>query len=252
MRVVDADGCDLRAVQPRLEPHQMPRSRPSNPSAPARATRGAFGGLWPDLSNAEAVIAGKQALGWISEEEAEQLRAWRRDGFVILPQAVSADDIDRLDDDVERIWAGTSKHRCFVEFWCARSLRHRFNDLAFYSYPARDWPPGLATSSSYWIERSPIIRVVSHAPTRKSRLYLTGYSVLFCRTSRPEPQMGDRWFEPGISASSRSWRSSRHRAATRCGTRHSRLFECMTCWSRFRARRRTSTIRVMPGWGRSA
>lgn len=90
------------------------------------------------MSNAEAVIAGKQALGWISEEEAERLRAWRCDGFVIPTQAVSADDIDRLDDDVERIWAGTSKHRCFVEFWCARSLRHRFNHLAYYSYPARD------------------------------------------------------------------------------------------------------------------
>ena len=117
MRVVDADGCDLTG-SPASIGTAPDASQPAVQSVGAGARyTSAFGGFWPDLSNAEAVIAGKQALGWISEEEAEQLRAWRRDGFVILPQAVSADDIDRLDDDVERIWAGTSKHRCFVEFW---------------------------------------------------------------------------------------------------------------------------------------
>jgi hypothetical protein len=96
VRVVDADGCDLTG-SPASIGTAPDASQPAVQSvgAGARYTR-AFGGFWPDLSNAEAVIAGKQALGWISEEEAEQLRAWRRDGFVILPQAVSADDIDRL------------------------------------------------------------------------------------------------------------------------------------------------------------
>ena len=117
VRVVDADGCDLTGSPASIgTAPEAALPAVQSVGAGARYTS-AFGGLWPDLSNAEAVIAGKQALGWISEQEAEQLRAWRRDGFVILPQAVSADDIDRLDDDVERIWAGTSKHRYFVEFW---------------------------------------------------------------------------------------------------------------------------------------
>jgi hypothetical protein len=117
VRVVDAEGCDLTG-SPASIGTAPDGAQPLAQSVGAGARyTSVFGGLWPDLSNAEAVIAGKQELGWISEEEAEQLRAWRRDGFVILPQAVAHEEIDRLDQDVERIWAGMSTHRCFVEFW---------------------------------------------------------------------------------------------------------------------------------------
>jgi hypothetical protein len=116
LRVVDARDRDLTGSPARIgNPGQ------AEPSADAIG-RGArytspFGGLWPDLSNAEAVIAGKRALGWISDEEAKLLREWKRDGFVILPHAAAIEDIERLDSDVERIWSGTSTHRYFVEFW---------------------------------------------------------------------------------------------------------------------------------------
>jgi phytanoyl-CoA hydroxylase len=117
VRVVGPDGRDLTG-----SPAQMAvGARPETPAD--RITRAGaqydspFGGLWPDLSNADAVIAGKRALGWISDQEAELLRAWKRDGFVILRQAVPADDIDQLEVDVDRIWSGTSSHRYFVEFW---------------------------------------------------------------------------------------------------------------------------------------
>jgi hypothetical protein len=86
--------------------------------------RSRFGGLWPDLSNAHAVIAGKCALGWITPREKELLTRWVEDGFVILPQAVPHDAIDRLEADVERVWSGTSPERCFVEFWEDGAVLH--------------------------------------------------------------------------------------------------------------------------------
>lgn len=79
--------------------------------------RSSFGGLWADLSNAGDVIDGKAALGWISPEEAELLKRWVEDGFVILPQAVPHELIDSLDAEVEKIWNGTSSTQCIVEYF---------------------------------------------------------------------------------------------------------------------------------------
>jgi hypothetical protein len=79
--------------------------------------RSHFGGLWTDLDSAVELIDGKRALGWISEEESELLGNWVRDGFVIIPRAISHELIDSLDIEVDRIWSGTSPHRCLVEFW---------------------------------------------------------------------------------------------------------------------------------------
>jgi phytanoyl-CoA hydroxylase len=86
--------------------------------------RSRFGGLWTDLSNAANLIDGKAALGWITREEADALRRWLEDGYVILPQAVPHDLIDRLEADVEEIWEGKSATRCFVEFYEGRHLVH--------------------------------------------------------------------------------------------------------------------------------
>jgi phytanoyl-CoA hydroxylase len=84
---------------------------------PGPRFRSRFGGLWTELSTALDVIAGKAALGWISPAEAVLLRQWVKCGYVVLRQAVSAELIDRLDAEVERIWAGTTSVRAFVEFW---------------------------------------------------------------------------------------------------------------------------------------
>jgi phytanoyl-CoA hydroxylase len=84
---------------------------------PVTGYRSRFGGLWTDLSNAEDIIEGKRLLGWITDEEAGLLNDWVRDGFVVLKGAVPARHIDALDDDVERVWAGTSPSRPFVEYW---------------------------------------------------------------------------------------------------------------------------------------
>jgi Phytanoyl-CoA dioxygenase (PhyH) len=91
----------------------------SDPEPVARSTsyHSRFGGLWTDLPNALDIVVGKHALGWISSAEQDLLKAWIIDGFVILPGAVPHDLIDRLDDEVERIWQSESGHRSFVEFW---------------------------------------------------------------------------------------------------------------------------------------
>jgi hypothetical protein len=95
-------------------------ARPGREPAPvehAARYRSAFGGLWPDLSNARAVIRGKEQLGWISPDEARLLREWVANGFVVLPAAAPLDRIDALDREIEAVWAGTSPHQYFVEFW---------------------------------------------------------------------------------------------------------------------------------------
>jgi hypothetical protein len=117
LRVVDSQGRDLVGSPAPIGAAPAPASSADDSICAGARYTSEFGGLWPDLSNAAAVIGGKQALGWISDEEANLLRAWKEHGFVILPQAVAPDDIDRLDAEVERIWAGTSTHRYFVEFW---------------------------------------------------------------------------------------------------------------------------------------
>ena len=78
--------------------------------------RSRFGGLWSDLSNAAAVVDGKASLGWISPAEADLLKRWIEDGFIVLRQAVPHSLIDRLDADVQTIWNGTASNRCFVEY----------------------------------------------------------------------------------------------------------------------------------------
>src|SRR5215510_8893921 len=86
------------------------RVKESNTQHPApfqKSTyRSRFGGLWPDLSNAMDVVAGKLMHGLISQGEAEMLRNWIVNGFVIIENAVPHDVIDRVMEDTERVWTG--------------------------------------------------------------------------------------------------------------------------------------------------
>jgi len=63
-----------------------------------------FGGLWPDLSNAEELIDGKQALGSLSASDAELFRRWVRDGYVVLERAVAPELVDRFRNEVDAAW----------------------------------------------------------------------------------------------------------------------------------------------------
>jgi len=66
--------------------------------------RSRFGGLWPDLSNAQELIAGKEALGIFGATEAELFRRWVRDGYVILERAVPPERVDFLRNEIESAW----------------------------------------------------------------------------------------------------------------------------------------------------
>jgi Phytanoyl-CoA dioxygenase (PhyH) len=65
----------------------LPRADAPRPDD-AAAMRSRFGGLWIDGSNAEDLIAGKAALGVITDVEATKLRQLRADGVTVLEDAV--------------------------------------------------------------------------------------------------------------------------------------------------------------------
>jgi Phytanoyl-CoA dioxygenase (PhyH) len=75
--------------------------RPDNAAAPPR-----FGGLWPDLPNGEDLIEGKLETGCITERQAELLRFWRANGYVILRGAASDDLTARATADLDHAYAG--------------------------------------------------------------------------------------------------------------------------------------------------
>ncbi len=65
-----------------------------------------FGGLWTDLSNAVEVVSGKLELGMITPKDADDLRFWIENGYVVFEQAVPHELIDRVLADVELAWQG--------------------------------------------------------------------------------------------------------------------------------------------------
>ena len=75
--------------------------RPANPAAPPR-----FGGLWPDLPNAEDLIEGKLETGRITERDAELLRFWRANGYVILRGAASDAQVAAAAADLDHAYVG--------------------------------------------------------------------------------------------------------------------------------------------------
>jgi ectoine hydroxylase-related dioxygenase (phytanoyl-CoA dioxygenase family) len=65
--------------------------------------RSRFGGLWTDLSNARDLVAGRLAIGDISERDALNLLAFIESGYVILRGAVDDKVVDTLNADIARI-----------------------------------------------------------------------------------------------------------------------------------------------------
>ncbi|HEV8680289.1 MAG TPA: phytanoyl-CoA dioxygenase family protein [Stellaceae bacterium] len=77
-------------------------SRPRN----AAEIASPFGGLWIDAANALDVIEGRRALGLINPEDAELLARFVAEGYVILPNAVPAVLLDRVENVVEAAFHG--------------------------------------------------------------------------------------------------------------------------------------------------
>jgi ectoine hydroxylase-related dioxygenase (phytanoyl-CoA dioxygenase family) len=69
-------------------------------------THSLYGGLWIDRSSWSDVLERKMRQGVINDELAEQIRAFVRDGYLVIPRAVDDEIIERVNEDVERVWSG--------------------------------------------------------------------------------------------------------------------------------------------------
>lgn len=137
----------------------LPNAQAERPAEPARP-RSAFGGLWTDQANADDLVEGRLALGWIDEAEAAQLRAWIADGFVVLPNAVPEETLQRALDDLDTAFRGEIEGQTYY----AEGL----------GYP-RPWSPGFETGAVKAInihERSPALLDAAFSPTILRFLHL--------------------------------------------------------------------------------
>ncbi|MEM9255386.1 MAG: phytanoyl-CoA dioxygenase family protein [Pseudomonadota bacterium] len=118
--------------------------RPDN----AAGMPSAFGGLWPDARNGADLIEGKLETGLISEQQAEKLRFWRHNGYVILEQAIAPDIIDAAAAELDKAYAGGFRRALFEchkvkagnTKWDPAVLEHaaKVLDLHHFSIPMRE------------------------------------------------------------------------------------------------------------------
>lgn len=66
--------------------------------------RSRFGGLWPDLCDADMRLAGKHELGLLDEADVERFRHWQQHGYVVLEGAVSPELVDRFRAEIADNW----------------------------------------------------------------------------------------------------------------------------------------------------
>ncbi len=65
-----------------------------------------FGGLWPDLPHALDIVAGRLEIGQITDPQAELLRTWIRNGYVVLKSAIPADELDAAQEAFDKAYSG--------------------------------------------------------------------------------------------------------------------------------------------------
>jgi uncharacterized protein YndB with AHSA1/START domain len=131
--------------------------------------RSRFGGLWPDLSDARARIAGKQAIGQLEAEDARLFAHWLEKGFVLLPQAVPEAATDRLRAEMDEAWR-RGDPRKWLEVYehdvrstvplapRFRDLPHKALDVHGHSHSAREiqFAPKIQRFLSQLFERPPL------------------------------------------------------------------------------------------------
>jgi len=86
---------------------QAPRER--NPSG----FHSTFGGLWTDLGNAPDIVRGKLELGLITDQQAEMLMHWIRDGYVVIPTAIGDEVLDAVCAEFEAAFNTPQKKYLF-------------------------------------------------------------------------------------------------------------------------------------------
>jgi len=64
------------------------------------------GGLWTDRLSAREILDERLRSGSLREEDAVGLRHWMERGYWIERRAVSSEVLERIEQDIERLWAG--------------------------------------------------------------------------------------------------------------------------------------------------
>ena len=65
-----------------------------------------YGGFWIDQTNSRDILQGKLEIGQITERQAEILRFWMQNGYVVLRSAVPDSLIDKVLPDFDRAYEG--------------------------------------------------------------------------------------------------------------------------------------------------
>lgn len=128
-----------------------------------------FGGLWPDRQDADEELDRRLRAGCLTDEQAEAVRAWMRDGACVIRGAVPLDVVDRVRADIEALWA-RGNPEVFVEEWTSGAKRiapitpnlevHRTKVLDLYAFSdaARDaiFSPAILSFLDVLFDRPPL------------------------------------------------------------------------------------------------
>jgi hypothetical protein len=95
-------GVRLRIVG---TPAFLMASSPQGETRPHAAAVSAFGHLWIDRSDFVDELGRRHRRAELDEEQCSQLFRFVRDGFLIIPNAVSPRAVAALNDEIDRIWA---------------------------------------------------------------------------------------------------------------------------------------------------
>ena len=107
-----------------------------------------FGGFWPDFPNALDVVAGKLDAGLITRRQAELLRHWIANGYVILESAIAGELVDRAREVLDAAYEGKfpqMRFECHAVStseikWCPEINPHpaKALDIHYFSRVVRD------------------------------------------------------------------------------------------------------------------
>ncbi len=112
-----------------------------------------FGGFWTDQANAVDILNGRLDLGFIKPEHATFIRKFIEDGYIIIPNAIPKDLLDRAEEEFDRAYSGGISELLFG----VTGIGHKVN-----------WMPEVLTKPAkaldvHWF--SPVLRDLIFSPS---------------------------------------------------------------------------------------